>query len=230
MNIAIIPARGGSKRILNKNIKKFHGKPIIAWTIECAVKSNLFDKIIVSTDDKKIARVVKKIGAEVPFIRPTSLAKNSVGIKDVIFHSVSWLLKNNVKPKYICCMFPTAPLMKTMDVRLGYNKIKKNKYNYVFSSTTFPTSIFRSFYSDNKKTPKPCFPKKFTKTFRNKTNFFYDAGQFYWGKTEAWLNKKNIFAKYSSIIEIPRWRAVDINTLEDWNVANKLFMAIKNVK
>ena len=89
MNIAIIPARGGSKRILNKNIKKFHGKPIIAWTIECAVKSNLFDKIIVSTDDKKIARVVKKIGAEVPFIRPKNLSQDTTPSIDVVIHAIN---------------------------------------------------------------------------------------------------------------------------------------------
>ena len=192
MNIAVIPARGGSKRIPNKNIKNFNGKPIIFWSIKCALKTKLFDRVIVSTDDRKIAKLAKKYGAEVPFIRPTKLAKNSVNIVDVVSHATSWALKKGIQAKYICCIFPTAPLMRKEDICLGYKKLIKKKKNrmYVFSATTFPSSIYRSFFFNNKKNLKIRFPNKFGKKLNKYSDFFYDAGQFYWGRKEAWLKKK----------------------------------------
>ena len=225
MNIAIIPARGGSRRIPKKNIKKFNGKPIIAWSIKCAKETKIFNKIIVSTDDKKVARIAKKFGAEVPFIRSSRFSKDSVGIIEVVSEATKWLLKNNIKVKNVCCIFPTAPLMKPQDIRLGYKKLIKNNYQYVFSSTTFPSSIYRSLSFNKKNTNlKICFPKKFNEN----SIFFYDAGQFYWGKKDTWIKKKKIFSSHSATVEIPRWRVQDINNSKDWIVAQKLFKGLKN--
>lgn len=229
MNIAIIPARGGSKRIPRKNIKKFNGKPIISWSIKCAKKTKIFDQIIVSTDDKKIAKVARKYGAKVPFIRSRSLAKDSVGITEVVCDATKKIIKRGNKVKYVCCIFPTSPLMRPKDILLGYKKIIKNKYEYVFSATTFPSSIYRSF-SLNKKGNKlkVFFPKKFKRKTNKDSKFFYDAGQFYWGKKESWIKNKRIFSSKSTTIEIPRWRTQDINNKNDWTMAQKLFKGLKN--
>ena len=228
MNIAIIPARGGSRRIPRKNIKKFNGKPIIYWSIKCALQTKLFDQVIVSTDDKDIARLSKKFGAKVPFMRPTNLSHNSVGIIKVISSAVKWIVKNENKIKYVCCIFPTSPLMKAKDIQLGYKKIVKNKLSYVFSGASYPSSIYRSFSLDkNNKNLKICFKKKFNKKKNLNLKFFYDAGQFYWGTKEAWVKKRNIFSSKSAILEIPRWRTQDINDNKDWITAQNLFKGIK---
>jgi len=229
MNIAIIPARGGSKRIPKKNIKKFNGKPIIAWSIKCAKEAKIFNKIIVSTDDKKIAKIAKNFGAEVPFIRSSRFSKNSVGIIEVVSDAIKWLLKSNVKVKNVCCIFPTAPLMKPQDIRLAYKKLIKNNFQYVFSTTTFPSSIYKSLSFSKKNTNlKICFPQKFKKKTNENSLFFYDAGQFYWGKKDTWKKKKKIFSSLSATVEIPRWRAQDINNSKDWIVAQQLFKGLKN--
>ena len=229
MNIAIIPARGGSRRIPRKNIKKFNGKPIIYWSIKCALQTKLFDQVIVSTDDKEIAKISQKFGAKVPFMRSSSLSKNSVGIIEVVSEVTKWILKNETNVKYICCIFPTSPLMKAKDVRLGYKKIVKNKFSYVFSATSYPSSIYRSFLLDkNNKNLKVYFKNKFKKKINENLEFFYDAGQFYWGKKEAWIKKKNIFSSKSAILEIPRWRTQDINNKKDWITAQKLFKGMKH--
>jgi len=230
MNIAIIPARGNSRRIPNKNIKKFNGKPIIFWSIKCALKTKLFDKIIVSTDDKKIAKLSKKYGAEVPFMRPESLAKDTVGVIDVVSHATSWILKKGIEAKYICCIFATSPLMKHKDICLGYKKLMKKKWTYVFSATTFPSSVYGSFFFNKNRSLKMCFPNKLRKKIGKHSDLFYDAGQFYWGEKEAWLKKKEIFKSHSTTIEIPRWRVQDINFKKDWITAQQLFKVRNNEK
>ena len=229
MNIAIIPARGGSKRIPGKNIKIFNGKPIISWSIKCAKKTKIFDQIIVSTDDKKIAKVARKFGAKVPFIRSRSLAKDSVGITEVVCDATKRIIKRGIKVKYVCCIFPTSPLMRPKDILLGYKKIIKNKYAYVFSATSFPSSIYRSFSLDKKRNKlRVSFPQKFERKINENSKFFYDAGQFYWGKKESWIKKKRIFSSQSTTIEIPRWRAQDINNKNDWIMAQQLFKGLNN--
>ena len=195
MNVAIIPARGGSKRIPNKNINNFNGKPIISWSIKCAFKTKLFDRIIVSTDNQEIAKTAKQYGAEVPFIRPKNLSNDSVGIIEVISHATRWMLKNGIEPKYICCLLATAPLMQPQDIYMAYKKLINEKRTYVFAASTFPSSIYRSLFFDKTEgNLRICFPGKFKKNINNFTEVFYDVGQFYWGKKETWLQKKMFLA------------------------------------
>ena len=137
MIVAIIPARGGSKRIKKKNITSFLGKPIISYSIKVAIRSKIFDKIIVSTDSNEIINISKKYGAEVLFKRPKNLSGDYVGTREVISHAAKWLKKNVSKPKYICCLYPTAPLINILDLKNSYKKIKFNKEGYVFSATKF---------------------------------------------------------------------------------------------
>ena len=144
-NVAIIPARGGSKRIPKKNIKDFLGKPIIAYSIQLAVSSKLFDKVIVSTDDEEIKDVAIKYSAEVPFIRPKEISDDFTGTHEVIGHAVKWLEDNNEKMDYVCCIYPTAPLIQKDDLIKGYRIIKTGKWNSVMAATNFSYPIFRSF-------------------------------------------------------------------------------------
>ena len=230
MNICVIPARGGSKRIFKKNIKIFCGKPIICWSIEIAKASKCFDKIIVSTDDKKIATLAKKYGAEVPFVRPKSLSDDYTPTIPVVSHAISWLVKNHNQPLYVCCIYPTAPFIKLGDLRNGLKILKKTKLNYVFPVTNFAYPILRSFKIDKNNKIKMFFPKYYQFRSQDVHEAFHDAGQFYWGKTDAWLKNKKLFSKNSFPMPIQRSRVLDIDTIEDWKIAEKMFkMNIKKL-
>ena len=224
MKIAIIPARAGSKRIPHKNIKNFKGIPIIAWSIKAAIKSNLFDKVIVSTDSKRIAKIAKKFKAEVPFIRPKGISGNYASTISVIKHGINHLKNKNIYPKFVCCIYPTAAFINSNDLIKGYKRIKTLKWDYVFSAGKFYSSILRSFKKNNSGKLKMVFPKYYNKRTQDIFDTYHDAGQFYWGKSESWLKSKPIFAKKSCIISVPRWRIHDIDTPEDWKIAEKMWI------
>ena len=219
MFIAVIPARGGSKRISKKNIKKFAGTPAISRAIKAAKKTKLFDRIIVSTDDHKIASISKKYNAEIPFIRPSKLADDKTIVSKVVAHAIKWLHSKKQYPKEVCCIFPTAVFVKDKDIIKAYKIFKTGKWNFVFSATTFAHTFERSFYKKKNNSVKMLFPKRYKKRTQDFKTMYYDAGQFYWGKTEAWLKNKPVFDKSSTIINIPTWRAHDIDTLDDWKRA-----------
>ena len=145
MRLCVIPARAGSKRIPRKNRKIFSGKPIIAWSIELAIASKCFDKIIVSTDDKEIANIAKSYGLNVPFIRPKKISDDYTGTAPVISHAIRWQIENNQKPLYVCCIYATAPFIKISDLKDGLKILKNSKSDYVFSATSFAYPVQRSF-------------------------------------------------------------------------------------
>ena len=159
--VAIIPARGNSKRIPNKNCKNFNGKPIICRTIKLLKKSKLFDRIIVSSDNKKICSISQKYGAEVSFIRPRHLSGDYTGTAEVIAHCVKFLIEKNYSFDYVCCVYAPNPFLRVSDLKKGLVKLKSKKYSYVFSATQYQYPIFRSFIYHNKKKYKNAFPKKF---------------------------------------------------------------------
>lgn len=223
MNIAIIPARGGSKRIPNKNIKNFKGYPLIYWSLKAAISSKLFDKIIVSTDSNKIKKIAEKFKAEVPFLRPKKISNDHSSTADVIKHAVSWLEKKNISPRFVCCIYPTAAFLKPKDIIKAYQKIKTSKWDYVFSGGRFTSSIFRSFKKNKNNGLKMIFPRFYKKRTQDIVETFHDAGQFYWGKKNSWKKRKLIFSRKSCLVEIPRWRIHDIDNLEDWNAAEKMW-------
>ena len=221
MNIAIIPARNGSKRLPKKNIKLFYNKPIISYAINAAKKTKLFDKIIVSTDSKEIKKIAEFYGAEVPYLRPKHLSNDKVHCNESVKHMIQWLEKKNFKPKNICCIYPTTPLLEHKLLIKGYEKLKKNK-NFVFSACLFRSPPQRGFYFSKDKVV--LFDKKSYKN-RSQTlkDIYHDAGQFYWGKPENWVKEKIIFNKNSSIIKIPYLQFIDINYRDDWDIAKKLY-------
>ena len=217
--VAIIPARGNSKRIPGKNYKKFNGKPIIANTIKKLKESKIFDRIIVSTDSKKIASISKRAGAEVPFKRSKFLANDYVSLIPVISHSIRFLIKQDYQFDYVCCVFASNPFLQISDLKKGFKKIKSKKFNYVFSATTYRFPFFRSFTFSRKKGIKMLFNKNYEKRSQNLKQIICDAGQFYWGYKKTWLQKKNIFKKDSDIIMVPEWRYHDLDTMDDWKRA-----------
>lgn len=220
--MAIIPARGGSKRIPRKNIREFAGKPIIAHSIECADRSKLFDRIIVSTDDKEISAVAHSFGAEAPFERPAALSDDYTGTTEVIAHAVDWLEDRGVSLSAVCCIYATAPFIDPEDLRRAHVILQSEKWQYVFAATTFGSPIYRSFRRDAQDGLEMLFPESFTTRSQDFDEVLHDAAQFYWGLPQAWLAKTKIFDKTSTVLPIPRWRVQDIDTEEDWRRAESI--------
>ena len=227
MNVAVIPARGGSKRIPRKNIKKFCGKPIIAWPIEVAKQSKLFEYILVSTDDEEIAEVSKSCGAEVPFIRPAELSDDYSGTTEVVAHAISWMHKQQLKLGTICCIYPTAVFFTVVDLIKGFNAVNTGDWSYAFSVTEFESSIFRSFKELPTGGVEMFFPEYFEKRSQDLSLAMYDAAQFYWGKPDVWLNSLKMFEQHSFPVKIPKWRVQDIDTADDWKRAEIIFDIVK---
>lgn len=212
-SIAIIPARKGSKRIKNKNIKFFYGKPVISYAINIAKKSKLFSEIIVSTDCPKIAKISIKYGAKIYFLRPKYLSGNKVGTIDVIFHAVKFLKGINKDFKYICCIYPVSPLIQLKNFLKCYNILKRSNYDYVF-----PVSKYKTSNQNNLILNENLTIKKKLKYSNNKrdSSCYYDTGQYYWGRINAWLNKKKLFSFKSKTIILKKNSFVDVNIPKDW--------------
>ena len=223
-NIAIIIARKGSRRIKNKNIINFFGKPIIFYSIYQAKKTRLFDKIIISTDSKKIKRIAEKYGAISYGLRPKKMSQDCISTIDVISYELKNLLKRKIKPVNVCCIYPAAPLISHKDIKIAYKMIKNNNFNYVFSAGAYQSFSANSFKkTGNKNKIKLLFNSKQRGNIKTMDKVYYDAAQFYWGKYSAWIKKKKIFSESSAFVEVKRYRLQDINTYEDLTFAKKLF-------
>jgi len=228
MNIAIIPARGGSKRIPKKNIKPFCGKPIIAWSIIAAINSRIFDKIIVSTDSPEIADIAVKYGAEVPFIRPAEFSDDYTGTNEVVKHAIHSLIDlghNNIE--YVCCIYATAPFLKAKYLKIGLEAIKKESVNFAFSVSTFDFPPQRALILKDEVVSTKW--KNFIyQRSQDLEELYHDAGQFYWGHKNSFLDEVDMFDSNSSAVIIPRRLTQDIDTFEDWELAESMFNAIRN--
>jgi pseudaminic acid cytidylyltransferase len=230
MRIAVIPARGGSKRIPRKNIKPFCGKPMIAWSIEAAQSSGLFERIIVSTDDAEIAEVAKQWGAEVPFIRPEELSNDHAGTTEVIAHATRWALNQGFDVEAVCCIYATAPFVQVADLKRGLAALQSGNWAYTFTVTDFASPIFRSFKQTDEGGVEMFFPEYFSIRSQDLPVALHDAGQFYWGRPAAWLENRRIFDKHSVPVMIPRWRVQDIDTQDDWKRAELMFNQLKELE
>lgn len=226
MKVAIIPARGGSKRIPRKNIKSFFGKPMLTWSIEAALKSECFDKVVVSTDDEEIATVAKEYGAEVPFIRPAELANDYAGTTPVTAHAVQWLIEQNFAVKYACCLYATAPFIQAADLQQSLKQLKTSQADYVFSATSYPFPIQRALRIKADNSIEMFQPEHFNTRSQDLEEAWHDAGQFYWGTANAWLQGKKIFSREAQIYPLPRAQVQDIDTPEDWQRAELMFKVL----
>ena len=225
MNIAIIPARGGSKRIPRKNIKEFCGKPMIAWSIEVAKASGLFDHIIVSTDDLEIAGVAREYGAEVPFMRPTKLSDDYIGTTPVVKHATKWAVGNIGKIDFVCAIYATAPFIKPADLRDGFSLLTASGCQIAFSVTSFPFPIQRAVKISKNKKVSMFQPEHYLTRSQDLEPAYHDAGQFYWAITDAVLNEVSAFSKEAVPFILPRHQVQDIDTNEDWIRAELMFDA-----
>lgn len=230
MKIAIIPARGGSKRIPRKNIKEFCGKPMIVWSIEAAQQSGCFNRIVVSTDDAEIADVARKYGAEVPFLRPAELSDDHIGTVPVIRHAVEWFINAGQQPKHACCIYATAPFILPADIRRGLEILLATGSDYSFSVTSYPFPIQRAVRITPQNRVEMFSPQLFNTRSQDLEEAFHDAGQFYWGRASAWLAEKKIFSPDASPVLLPRHQVQDIDTMEDWQRAELMFQAWKRIK
>ncbi len=226
-SVAVIPARGGSKRIPRKNIRSFCGKPMIAWSIEAALQSKLFAHVIVSTDDSEIADVARGYGAEVPFVRPPELSDDYAGTMDVVEHATQWAVAQGWSVRAVCCIYATAPLIDSADLRRGLELLESGGWSYTFAVTDFAAPIFRSFRQRDDGGIEMFFPDAFAKRSQDLPRALHDAGQFYWGRPEAWLARTRIFDAHSCPVMIPRWRVQDIDTEEDWHRAELLAKLVR---
>jgi len=222
VNVAVIPARGGSKRIPGKNIREFAGKPMIAHSIACALQSGLFGRIIVSTDDEEVARIARAHGAEVPFMRPPELSDDHTGVTEVIAHAIEFLQGEKAEPSAVCCIYATAPFMRTEDLERGLAVLEAGDLQYVFSATTYAYPVFRSFRQNAAGGLEMLFAEHFHTRSQDLPEVLHDAAQFCWGRPEAWLDGAVVFGERSAVIRIPRWRVQDIDTEEDWVRAESL--------
>lgn len=227
MNIAIIPARGGSKRIPRKNIKEFHGKPMIAYSIEAALNSGCFDKVIVSTDDAEIAEVAKKYGAEVPFMRPANIADDYATTLDVIKHAIEFTEQQAWSVKNVCCIYATAPFLIPEFIQKGLQELTKNTINYAFSATSFPFPIQRAIKLNTEQRVEMFQPEHLNTRSQDLEEAYHDAGQFYWGTADAFSKSKAMFTSHSKAVLLPRACVQDIDTEEDWDFAEKLFRVMQ---
>ncbi len=227
--VAIIPARGGSKRIPRKNIKNFFGKPLIAYSIEVAIKSNLFEKVIVTTDDEQIAKIAKEYAAVVPFLRPKELSDDFTGTADVINHTIEYLENQGEHYEYICTLYATAPLLQEKYLIEGYKKLKNSDAINAFSATSMPFPIQRTFKLNIDGRCEMFTPEHYMTRSQDLEEAYQDAGQFYWTKLGEKSNEI-MFGKDSIPIILPRYLVQDIDTLEDWKRAELMYQALEQDK
>ena len=225
--IAIIPARGGSKRIPKKNIRQFAGKPMIAHSIIVAQQSKLFDHIYVSSEDEEILSIAKEWGAE-QILRPKELADDHIETAPVVRHAIDWMKQEDIHFDAVCCICATAPFILTKDLIAGWKRLQKKEEGQVFAATSYGYPIHRSFQKIEPDGLQMFFPEYYHSRSQDLPQAYHDAGQFGWGWKNSW-NEENIgFGKNSTIIELPRWRVVDIDTEEDWKHAEIVYRIMKN--
>jgi pseudaminic acid cytidylyltransferase len=229
MNICIIPARGGSKRIPRKNVKAFNGKPIIAYSIEAAIESNCFDKVIVSTDDSEISKVAEVFGAEVPFIRPAEISNDLAATNPVITHAVNWIENQGEIIDNICCLYATAPLIQSNSISEAYSQFKKYNADFCFSVTSFPFPIQRAIKISDSGKVNMFHPEHINTRSQDLEEAYHDAGQFYWGTKEAFNSNSPILSDTVIPFILPRHLVQDIDTLEDWITAEIMHEVIQKI-
>lgn len=227
MKLAIIPARGGSKRIPRKNIRPFCGKPMIAWSIEAALRSSEFDRVIVSTDDEEIAEVAEAHGAEVPFLRPAELSDDHTGTIPVIAHAVDWINQQGTPVELACCIYATAPFVTAADIQSGRRTLVESGSDYAFSVTRYPFPIQRAIRINGEGRVEMFSPAHFNTRSQDLEEAWHDAGQFYWGRSSAWLAGAPLFSHDASPVPLPSYRVVDIDTPDDW-VRAELLSSVLN--
>lgn len=226
MRLAVIPARGGSKRIPRKNVKPFAGKPMIHYAIDAARRAQVFDHIVVSTDDDEIAAIASAAGAELPFKRPASLADDHTPTVPVVAHAIEACRSLGWPIEQVCCIYPGVPLLRAEDITQALAMLDEYGVSYVFPVTPFPSPIQRALRRRPDGMTRPFYPDHVDTRTQDLETAYHDAGQFYWGARRAWLDGLNIHAHGRTLV-LPQWRVVDIDTPADWERAEAIARALR---
>ena len=229
MNLCVIPARGGSKRIPRKNIRLFAGKPMIAYAIDAAQKSGLFNRIVVSTDDEEVAKISRNIGAEVPFLRPTELSDDHTPTVPVIAHAIQALERNGGELSYVCCIYPCVPFIEEKDLKKALLLLEQGNSEYSFPVAEYPSPIQRALKLGLGNQVSPFYPNFELSRTQDLERAYHDVGQFYWGSKKAWLTNPKIHTHGLGCV-IPSWRVADIDNPEDWLRAEQLYKIFSKKK
>ncbi|WP_347906151.1 pseudaminic acid cytidylyltransferase [Pseudomonas purpurea] len=226
--VAIIPARGGSKRIPRKNLKLFDGEPMIARSIRTALRSGLFDQVLVSTDDPQIAELARACGAQVPFMRPAALADDFTGTAAVIVHALDALQARGQHFDFACCIYATAPLLQTRYLHQGLELLERHPdKSFAFSVCGFGFPVQRALTLDGDGALSALYPEFRETRSQDLPEAYQDAGQFYWGRTAAWQRGEVMYSPCSLPVILPRHLVQDIDNEEDWTRAEYLYAALK---
>jgi pseudaminic acid cytidylyltransferase len=226
MNLAIIPARGGSKRIPRKNIKEFCGRPMIAYAISAALESRLFVDVVVSSDDDEIIEVARRLGAKVPFVRPRELADDHTATVPVISHAATTCRSLGMTFERVCCIYPAVPFIEVSDLREGLDLLSQSGADYAFPVTSFPSAVQRALARHDNGRMQPLYPQYELSRSQDLEPTYHDAGQFYWGHFSSWTSNPRIHSNAAGLV-VPNWRVVDIDTPEDWSRAERLFAVLR---
>lgn len=225
MNIAVIPARGGSKRIPGKNVRDFAGQPLINYSIQAAINTGLFSDIVVSTDAEHIAEAAEIAGATVALQRPADLSDDYTGTSPVVRHAIEQYSSEYQKPEYVCCIYATAPFLQASYLRQAFAQLRESPdKQFAFSVATFAFPIQRALHLVNGGI-EPVDAASIGKRSQDLVECYHDAGQFYWGRTQAWLDRLPMFSEHSIPIILPRHLVQDIDTEEDWIRAELMYKA-----
>lgn len=227
-NLAIIPARGGSKRIPGKNIKDFLGKPIIAYSIEAALQSKLFDVVMVSTDDEEISAVSKRYGAEVPFFRSKENSDDFAGTAAVLIEVLQEYKKDNVEFEFGCCIYPTAPFVTAHLLTQAYKLLIEKKIDTIFPVVPYSSPIQRALTLDDHNKVSMIYPENYLKRSQDFEKTFHDAGQFYWFESRKLIRYKRLWTSNSNALVLSPFQVQDIDNQEDWELAELKFRSFRN--
>jgi len=223
-SIAIIPARGGSKRIPRKNIREFGGQPMIAWTIQALLESRVFDEVLVSTDDAEVAEIARHYGAQSPFVRPADLSTDHSGITPVLRHAITWRREQGSSPVMVACAYPTAPFLSAADLRAAQAQLcARTDADYVLAVTSFAAPVQRAITIGDEGFMRFFWPEFAQARSQDTREAFHDAGHFFMGRTEAFMKYPTTLSGKTLPFFIPRLRCQDIDTPEDWDHALSLF-------
>ncbi|WP_419908435.1 pseudaminic acid cytidylyltransferase [Hoeflea sp.] len=218
-SVAIIPARGGSKRIPRKNIRAFRGRPIIAWSVEAALESRAFDAVMVSTDDEEIASVARSCGADVPFMRSTQTADDMATTSDVLLEVLDRYAAAGREFAFGCCIYPTAPFMRSSDLGEGKKRLEADRFDVIMPIAAFSYPIWRSLDREADGRLKMNFPENLNTRSQDLPQAYHDAGQWYWFKTAAFLRDRVLLGANTGSVILPSTQVQDIDTEEDWTIA-----------
>jgi pseudaminic acid cytidylyltransferase len=227
MKVAILPARGGSKRIPRKNVREFGGRPMLAWPVATALESGLFDRVLVSTDDPAIAEVARAAGAEAPFLRPAGLSGDHAATLPVVQHALSWFEGQGAAVEFACCIYPATPLLRAEDLRAGWERLRESGAPYAVSVTSYDAPVQRAMRVRADGRLQMLQPELALTRSQDLEEACHDAGQFYWGRAEAWREGLPLLSESAAPVRLPRERVQDIDTEEDWRRAEQLFRLLR---